>query len=114
MNIIALSLGLAPIPPLPPAVRERQNRIADDRHRCTNVGRMTRQSATAYRAKLLQMLRDTGPATTSDVAHHFNTTCKAVRAHLQRLCDDSLVQFRVEWHGSRRDYTWYVPEHGDA
>jgi len=50
MNIIALSLGLAPIPPLPPAVRERQNRIADDHHRCTNVGRMTRQSATAYRA----------------------------------------------------------------
>ena len=71
MNIIALSLGLAPIPPLPPAVRERQNRIADDRHRCTNVGRMTRQSATAYRAKLLQMLRDTGPATTSEVADYF-------------------------------------------
>lgn len=114
MNIIALSLGLAPIPPLPPAVRERQIRIADDRHRCTNVGRMTRQSATAYRAKLLQMLRDIGPATTSEVADYFNTTRKAVRAHLQRLCDDSQVQLRVEWHGSRRDYTWYVPEHGDA
>lgn len=114
MNIIALSLGLAPVPPLPPAVRARQNRIADERHRCNNVGRMTRQSATAYRAEMLQMLRDTGPATTSDVALHYNTTCKAVRAHLQRLCDDNLVHFRVEWHGSRRDYTWYVPEHGDA
>ena len=28
MNIIALSLGLVPVPALPPAVRERQSRIA--------------------------------------------------------------------------------------
>ena len=44
MNIIALSLGLAPIPPLPPAVRERQNRIADERIRCGNTGERMSQS----------------------------------------------------------------------
>ena len=110
MNIIALSLGLVPVPPLPPAVRERQNRIADERHRCANTGRLTRQSATGYRAKMLQLLRDTGPGTTADIANAFDTTCKGVRPHLHILEQAGEVRFDVSYHGSRRDYLWHAVE----
>lgn len=113
MNIIALSLGLVPVPPLPPAVRERQNRIADERHRCINTGSMTRMAATEYRAQMLQLLRDTGPGTTSDVAIAFNSTCKAVRAHLYVLQQAGKVRFEETRHGSRKDYTWSAVEDSD-
>lgn len=111
MNIIALSLGLLPVPPLPPGVRERQNRIADERIRCVNSGeRMSRESATAFRARILDMLRDTGPGTTSDIALAFDTTCKGVRSHLYVLHDAGLVAYSEARHGARKDYTWYAVE----
>ena len=95
-------------------MRERQNRIADERHRCTNTGRMTRQSATEYRAQMLQLLRDTGPGTTSDVANAFNTTCRGVRAHLYVLQSAGKVRFTEHRHGSRKDYLWHAVESTDA
>ena len=95
-------------------MRERQNRIAEERHRCTNSGRMTRIAATAYRAEILHLLRETGDATTSDIAHAFNTTCKAVRAHLHVLLGVGAVNCEVSYHGSRRDYLWHAVESRDA
>lgn len=57
MNIVALSLGLAPIPPRPAAAPVRAHRIHDER--VTPV-RRTRQPPTAWRAEMLQRLCDDG------------------------------------------------------
>lgn len=79
MNIIAMNLGLAPSAPAA-GDRARQNRIDDDRHRFASCGeRMTNPSVAAYRAKILTLLRETGPASTADIAGEFNTTTKYIR-----------------------------------
>ena len=111
MNIIALSLGLVPVPALPRAVRERQSRIADERHRCANFGeRMTHQSVASYRAKILNLLRETGPASTAEIASEFNTTTKYLRPHLDRMVLDGTVRFEVGMSGGRRAFTWTAVE----
>ena len=111
MNIIAMNLGLAPIPPLPPAVRARQNRIEDERHRCANFGeRMTNPSIAAYRAKILTLLRETGPASTADIAGEFNTTTKYIRPHLDRMVMDGTVRFEVSAGPGRKAFTWCAVE----
>lgn len=115
MNIIALSLGLVPVPALPPAVRERQSRIADERHRCANFGeRMTNQSVASYRAKILNLLRETGPASTADIASEFNATTKAIRPHLDRMALDGTVRFEVSMSGGRKAFTWHAVEAGKS
>ncbi|MBP7655400.1 MAG: hypothetical protein KA742_02500 [Pseudoxanthomonas sp.] len=111
MNIIAMNLGLAPIPPLPPAVRARQNRIDDDRHRFASCGeRMTNPSVAAYRAKILTLLRETGPASTADIAGEFNTTTKYIRPHLDRMVMDGTVRFEVSAGPGRKAFTWCAVE----
>ena len=111
MNIIALSLGLVPVPPLPPAVQERQNRIADERHRCANFGeRMTNRSVAAFRARILALLRETGPVSTSDIASDLNVTTRAIRPHLDRMALDGTVHFEVSTSGGRRAFTWHAVE----
>lgn len=115
MNIIALSLGLVPVPPLPPAVRERQNRVADERHRCANFGeRMTNQSVASYRAKILNLLRETGPASTAEIASEFNTTTKYLRPHLDRMVLDGTVRFEVRMSGGRKAFTWHAVDEGET
>ena len=57
---------------------------------------------------ILDMLRDTGPGTTSDIALAFDTTCKGVRSHLYVLHDAGLVAHSEARHGARKDYTWYA------
>lgn len=114
MDIIAISLGLIPVPPLPPAVRERQHRIVEERERCNPGERMPRMSATAYRAAIVQLLRDTGPGSSADLAASFGTTGKHMRAHLARMLRDGQVRCDVIHYGTRNSYVWHAAEAGDA
>lgn len=109
--LLAIGLGLAPVPPLPPEVRARQNKRLFERAKCINHGRMPRTTATGYRAQIVQALRDTGSGTTADLAAYFETTAKALIGHLQRLEHDGQVRREVVLcRGNRMAYVWHPAE----
>lgn len=105
--LLAISLGLAPVPPLPPEVRARQNKRLFERANRISPGRMPRTTATGYRARIVQALRDTGSGTTADLAAYFETTGKALLGHLQRLeRDGQVLREVVPCRGNRMAYVW--------
>lgn len=93
MNIIALSLGLAPVPPLPPQVQQRQGaRCDDDRRQHASEAAKRRCHGPTMRAEIRELLRSTGPATLLDVATYYGLSITNTKAHLARLLADKHIR----------------------
>lgn len=95
MNIIALSLGLAPVPRLPAEVLERHSERTRllQRESAREAAQDRRHGPTA-RAELRELLRTTGPATAGDIQTYYGWSITNTRAHLARLLKTG--QIRVE------------------
>lgn len=108
MNLIAINLGLAPVPPLPPSVAERQRVAAQERERAAGGVRSNKTYGEAFRRQLLDMLRDTGSGTTLDLAVSMGTNIDVLRPHLERIERDELVRRESRRIGSRSTYIWHA------
>lgn len=84
MNIIALSLGLVPVPPLPPESMRRQH-LAEQRKPPREQA--ARVAGPGFKSLILQMLRDTGSASASDIAVFFGQELAPVKNRLALLHD---------------------------
>lgn len=86
MDIIALSLGLAPVPPLPPEVVARQTNTTRESQRIGGRrGAAVRNDGPEIRAQLREWMRDTGPATALDLCTDFGLSQTNVKRHLYIL-----------------------------
>lgn len=102
MNIIALSLGLEPIPPLPPEVVARQSDPTRDRLReAGRYGAERRGHGPTVRAEILDLLRNTGPATLLDITTYFGMSLTNAKSHLHRLARSGEVILSQELRGGR-------------
>lgn len=111
MNIIALSLGLVPVPPLPPEVIKRQRATALARE--NNVPRRyEHRSSVEYRVQILDMLRDTGPANTLEVAVYLNCDPTTARGHLATLVKSGQIRRETLCIKGRAAYLWSIAEQG--
>lgn len=96
-SIIALSLGLAPIPDAPPrAMRRRVQILADTDH--AGFGELARGDGAAVRAQILDLIRAEGSATAAEVCSHFGMSLGNAKHHLYGLRDAGLV-----WLEQRRE-----------
>lgn len=105
MNIITLSLGLAPIPPLPPASHRRRHLAEMPRVRSA-AGRI----GPGFGAEIVAMLRETGTATAFDIADFFGQDLDAVKLRLTTLQETG----EIRCCGRRRDSTARLWEACDA
>ena len=112
MNIIALSLGLEPIPPLPPEVVARQSDPARDRLReAGRYGAERRGHGPTVRAEILDLLRNTGPATLLDITTYYGMSTTNAKAHLQRMTANGQVRMTQELRGGRLTNIYRAAEH---
>lgn len=81
MNIIALSLGLAPVPALPPETQRRRH-TSEQRY-----VRTTGRIGPGFKAEIVAMLRETGPATTNEIADFFGQAMEPVKIRVALLQD---------------------------
>jgi mitochondrial fission protein ELM1 len=118
MNLIAINLGLAPIPALPPGIKKRAHTTDTDAEdvptRSATGDRLHKRYGPEYRNRLFNMLRDTGCGTASDLAICMGTTTQAVRKHLERLERDGRVVRTARPSIGRTIYDWSVIEAHDA
>jgi hypothetical protein len=105
MNIIALSLGLVPVPPLPPESHRRQH-LADLPRVRSASGRI----GPGFNAEVVAMLRNTGPATAFEVADFFGQDLDAIKLRLTRLQEAG----EIRCCGRRRSSTAELWEARDA
>ena len=97
MDIIALSLGLAPIPPLPPEVAARQSDPARDLLReAGRYGAERRGYGPTVRAEILELLRATGPATLIDITTYYGMSTTNAKSHLHRMARNGEVTLTQE------------------
>ena len=113
MNIIALSLGLIPIPPVP--VTPEAAKRAETRAKQSEAGERgagTRTAGPTMRRQILELLRDTGPATTMDLASYYVMRRDSMAWHLQKLQRDGLIELVEETNDRGRLYRrWhFVPQ----
>lgn len=114
MNLIAINLGLAPVPPLPDAILKRQHAIAEKREVCASGKRSRRTYGAAYRREILAVLQETGPGTVMDIACFMDTTPDVTRSHLERMEQDGVVERRRHMAGARTVAVWHPIEVGHA
>lgn len=111
MNIIALSLGLTPVPPRPDAAVGRLHYTPHERDDEEKEPRMKARTASAYHAQIINTLRETGPGTTSDLAVAHKTTPRVMRGTMLRLAERGLVSYEtIAIGGGRMAYIWSVKE----
>lgn len=111
MNIIALSLGLTPVPPRPAAAVGRLHYTPHERDDEEKEPRMKVRSASAYHAQIINTLRETGPGTTSDIAVAHKTTPRVMRRTMLRLAERGLVSYEtIAIGGGRMAYIWRAKE----
>lgn len=114
MNLIAINLGLAPVPPLPAVILERQRSTAEERERCARGERGRKTYGAAYREQMLATLRETGSGTVMDIACYMNTTRHVARSHLERLEREGKVERRQRMAGNRTVAVWHAIEAPNA
>ena len=108
MNLIAINLGLAPVPPLPAPIVARQHAISDERQRAASGERSYKSYGEDFRRKVLAMIRDTGPGTAGDLAVCLGVTSQILRKHLERLDRDGLVARKARESCGRTVYDWHA------
>lgn len=79
MNIIALSLGMTPVPPLPPEAQRRRH-LSEVKY-----VRSTGRIGPGFKAEIVAMLRETGPATTNEIADFFGQAIEPVKIRVALL-----------------------------
>lgn len=113
MNIIALSLGLAPIPPVPvtpEAAKRAETRALQSEAGARGAG--TRTDGPAMRRQLLELLRDTGSGTTKELCAYYNARRDSIAWHLQKLQRDGLMELVEETNERGRRYQrWHATQH---
>lgn len=90
MDIIALSLGLIPMPANP-----RQQPEEDTRKKQSVAAKSAAKRRIAgpiMRRYILELLQSTGPATASDIAIYFGQSVSGVRHHLVAMERKGLVR----------------------
>ena len=114
MNLIAINLGLAPVPPLPPSIVERRRADSEERQRAASGVRPYKAYGEAFRATVVAMLRDTGPGTALDLAVCLGVTSQVLRGHLERLERDGLVIRKPRQVCGRTVHDWHAIEAPNA
>lgn len=110
MNIIALSLGLSPVPPRPAGAVGRVHTMPPDRD-AERGPQPNARPADDINDRIVESLRKYGPSATPDLALDHKMTPKAMRARLLRLEECGLVKFDViAASGGRTTYLWSVVE----
>ncbi len=108
MDIIALSLGLVPVPPLPAQVVKRQ---ADHWRRLmaesAREASGNRKHGPTVRAEIAAWLRHTGPATLLDVTTYYGMSLTNAKSHLNRMTRDGLARMEQEQRGGRLINVYY-------
>lgn len=95
MNIIALSLGLAPVPPLPREVLERHaSRTRELQREHGRQASSGRKHGPTVRAEVRELLRTTGPATLLDIQTYYGWSACNAKAHLSKLAASG--EIRIE------------------
>lgn len=110
MNIIALSLGLAPAPPRPAGAVGRVHTMPPDRD-AERGPQPNARPADDINDRIIESLREYGPCTTPDLAVAHKLTPKSIRARLLRLAERGLVRVEVTAaSGGRVTYLWSASE----
>lgn len=107
MNLIAINLGLAPVPPLP-APSLRGNTPSATNASGASGERSHKSYGEEFRRKALAMIRDTGPGTAGDLAVCLGVTSQILRKHLERLERDGLVARKARESCGRTVYDWHA------
>ena len=113
MNIIALNLGLIPVPPIP--VSPDAAKRAETRAKQSEAGERgagTRTAGATMRRQIIELLRDTGPATTMELSSYYDMRRDSIAWHLQKLQRDGLIELVEEANATGRPYRrWhFVPQ----
>lgn len=113
MDIIALSLGLQPVPPLPAdVVRKQINRTRELQREAAREGYEARRHGPTVRAELRELLRTTGESTLGDIVTYYGWSNTNAKAHLARLLANGHI--RVEQRMTMGRLTNYYSYAEDA
>lgn len=111
MDIIALSLGLVPVPPLPHDVVARQADPVRERLRESGrFGAERRGHGPTVRAEIRELLRTTGPATLLDVTTYYGMSLTNAKSHLHRLAREGQVRMVQEQRGGHLTNVYHYAE----
>jgi hypothetical protein len=110
MNIIALSIGLTPVPPRPAGAVGRIHSMPPDRD-AERGPQQNARPADDINDRIIESLREYGPSATPDLALLHKLSPKSMRARLLRLAERGLVKFDViAASGGRVTYLWSASE----
>lgn len=113
MDIIALSLGLAPVPPTPSQMRREAIR---DKHRAAAVKNIAKRRAVSeITDALLQLMRKRDHVTLADVMAEIEITRSMAANQLAMLLEAGLVtRSRELGTDGKRVHAWRIADDDDA